>query len=397
MFLYILNFQKGYNMDISYIINQLGEERENYFNAVSPPIIQTSNFVFNNVEDMRYGLSNEHKVSCYTRGLNPTVEILRKKVAALEATEDSLVLSSGCAAISSAVLSVIKSGDHIVCIKNPYSWTNKLMNVFLPRFGVTCTMVDGRDPENFRKAIKENTVLFYIETPNSLVFDLQDIEAITKIARENNIITIADNSYCTPLNQQPALMGVDIIVHSATKYFAGHSDVVAGFICSDKERIEKIFHNEFMNLGGIISPNDAWLIIRGMRTMQIRMEQSYKSTTEIINYLKNNPKVDKIFYPFDPDFPQYELAKKQMKRASSLFTFSLKSENREKIENFCNSLKRFLMAVSWGGYESLILPSVVFGKPGEKSEIPINLIRLYIGLEESNVLIEDLKQAFEQL
>ena len=385
-------------MDISYIINQLGEERENYFNAVSPPIIQTSNFAFPNIEKMREGLAKERDISCYTRGMNPTVNILAQKVAALEEAEDALILASGCAAISASVLSCIKAGEHIVCVKNPYSWTNKLMNTFLAKYNVFVTMVDGAKPENYKNAIQPNTKLFYMESPNSFTFELQDIEEICKIAKEHNITTIIDNSYATSINQQPLKMGCDIVVYSATKYFGGHSDLVAGIICASKKIIDNIFANEFMTLGGIISPNDAWLMIRGLRTLPLRLERVSETTKKVIAYLNENDFVAEIYYPFYEKFPQYDLAKKQMKAGTGLFTIKLASEELEKIEAFSNSLTRFLLAVSWGGHESLALPSCIFfDKNKEVNETPCNLVRFYVGLEEAEVLISDLKEAFKKL
>lgn len=376
-------------MDLSYIINQLGEERENYFNSVSPPIIQTSNFAFSDVESMKYAISNEKKISCYTRGNNPTVEILRKKVAALEQTEDALIMSSGCSAISTSVLSYIKSGEHIVCVSNPYSWTYKLMKTFLEKFNVEVTFVDGKDPNNFLKNTKNNTKMYFLESPNSFTFELQDIEKITEIAKSKNIITILDNSYSSPINQKPSLLGVDIVVHSATKYIGGHSDVVAGAICSSEKIITNIFHNEFMTLGGIISPHDAWLMIRGLRTLEIRMDKVKDTTEKVIEYLSNNPKVKNIFYPFYKKNQQYELAKKQMKSGSGLFTIELVTKDYEEIKLFCNNLKRFLFAVSWGGYESLVLPSCIFENAQN------NLVRFSIGLESADVLIQDLDNSFK--
>lgn len=382
--------------DLSFIFNELGEERENYFNAVSPPIMQTSNFAFENISEMKMAFSDERKHSCYTRGKNPTVEILRKKVAALENAEDALIVSSGCAAISLSVLSCLKTGDHVVFVNNPYSWTNKLMTVILPRFGITADAVDGTDPENYRKAMKPNTKIFFMESPNSYTFELQDIESICNIAKENNITTIIDNSYATPLVQKPIDLGCDIVVHSATKYFSGHSDVVVGIIAGSHKKIDEIFHNEFMTIGSILSPNDAWLVIRGMRTMEIRMERIIKTTEKIVDFLSKHPLVDTIFYPFYEKSPQIDLAKKQMKSGTGLFSIKLKVDTLEQAEKFSNSLKRFLLAVSWGGYESLIMPSCVFYDPN-KNQIPYDLVRLSIGLEDPNVLIEDLKQAFEQI
>ncbi|MEK7432878.1 MAG: PLP-dependent aspartate aminotransferase family protein, partial [Cyanobacteriota bacterium] len=285
-------------MDYSYIINQLGENRENYFNSIAPPIIQTSNFAFDSVEKMREGFSNEINNYCYTRGKNPTTEILEKKMAALEESEDALIVSSGVSAISLSIISNLKAGDHIVCVKDPYSWTNKLLNKLLARFNITVSMVDGTDPKNYEKEITENTKIFYMETPNSFTFELQDIEEICKIAKKNNIITIVDNSYSSFLNQKPIKLGADIVIYSASKYIGGHSDVVAGIICSSKKMIEQIFYNKYMNFGNIISPNDSWLLIRGLRTLEMRLERVSKTALKVIEFLKNHEKVEKIIYPF---------------------------------------------------------------------------------------------------
>jgi cystathionine beta-lyase/cystathionine gamma-synthase len=387
-------------MDISYILNQLGEDRENYFNAVSPPIIQTSNFAFPNVALMRKGLEKEREVPAYTRGMNPTVEILRKKLAALENAEDALIFSSGCAAISASVMANVAAGDHVVCVRSPYSWTNNLLKTLLPKFGVTTTFIDGTDPDNFTGAVKGNTKVFYLESPNSYTFELQDIAKVVAVARDKNITTIIDNSYATPLNQLPLNMGCDIVVHSASKYFGGHSDLVAGVICSTRARINNIFSQEYMTLGGIISPNDAWLMIRGLRTFQLRMERIAASTAKITEFLDSHPKIEKVFYPFLESSPQYELACRQMKQGTGLFTVKLNVKSIEEVEEFCNSLKRFLLACSWGGYESLVFPTCVFHNSTNIttiSELPFDLVRFYIGLEEPEVLIEDLGQALDKL
>jgi len=386
-------------MRLSDIINRLGEEREQYFNAVSPPIIQSSNFCYPTVAQMRAALADEFKIPVYTRGMNPTVNILRKKLAALEGTEDALMTSSGCAAISYAVIANLSQGDHVVCVKKPYSWANTLFNVLLVRFGIETTMIDGRDPENFRKAKKKNKRLFYLESPNTFTFELQDLKAVSEIARSSGITTIIDNSFSTPLYQRPADFGINIVVHTATKYLAGHSDVVAGVICGKEEMVRKIFSTELMTLGGVISPHDAWLMIRGLRTLPLRLKQSSDSAQKIIEFLEKLPQVEKILYPFHPSFKQFSLAKRQMTGCSGLFSVLLKTGSPEGIERFCDSLKRFLLAVSWGGYESLVFPAMTFtGISEEKQEdIPLNLVRFYIGLEDPADLIEDIENALKQL
>jgi cystathionine beta-lyase/cystathionine gamma-synthase len=271
--------------------------------------------------------------------------------------------------------------------------------VILPRFNISVTYVDGTVVENFEKAIQPNTSVIYLESPNSWFFKLQDMEAIASIAKQKNIVTICDNSYCSPIFQQPIAMGIDLVLQSATKYIGGHSDTVAGVLSGNKAMIERIFNSEYMNIGSGIQPFNAWLLIRGLRTLPARLEKISRTTVEVIQFLKNHPRVEKVIFPLDPTFPQYELAKKQMSGACGLVTFILKAGNSDTIEIFCESLKHILMAVSWGGHESLILPKCAGmraeafdpGNEGHRS------LRLYIGLEEPGYIISDLSTGFEAI
>ncbi|TND10603.1 MAG: Cys/Met metabolism pyridoxal-phosphate-dependent protein [Bacteroidetes bacterium] len=387
-------------MDLSFILNQLGENREEYYNAVSPPIFQSSNFAFPSVAVMRENLKRELEVPFYTRGYNPTVAMLRKKIAALEGAEDALVFASGSGAIAAAVMSSVKAGDHVVCVRKPYSWTNALLSKYLAKYGVETSFVDGEDPENYRHAIKPNTRMFYVESPNSLTFELQDIAAICAIAHEKNITVIADNSYNSPLNQSPLALGADLVVHSATKYLNGHSDVVSGVVCGSKERIMKMMAEEFMTIGAIISPHDAWLLMRGLRTLELRLNRSADSAMRIVDFLEKHPKTEQVLYPFSAKNPQLGLARKQMKQGGGLLTVELRVENEAAVERFCDSLQRFLIATSWGGHESLVFPlcAVAAAKSFEgKTNLPWKMVRLYIGLEDPEVLIDDLRQALEKI
>lgn len=380
-------------MDISYILNILGEERDNYFNAVAPPIIQTSNFAFKTVADFREATKNELQSHLYIRGNNPTTEIVRKKIAALEETDDCLIFSSGAAAIAAAIFHSVKSGDHVVCVESPYSWTYYMLTQVLPQYNVTTTFVDGKNIQNFENAIQPNTKLIFLESPNTFWFDLQDLEAVCQLAQSKNIITAIDNSYCTPLYQQPHKLGVDLVIHTATKYLAGHSDIVAGVICASQYHINSIFKTEFMAFGAVPSPQDAWLLLRGMRTLPMRLEKSVSNAEKLIAWMEKHPKIEKIIYPFHPSHQQYTLAKKQMKRGGGLFAVLLKTRDKIKIENFCNKLQRFLLAVSWGGYESLVFPACI----KEGNDYPVNFVRFYAGLEEIEMLIADIDQALSEI
>jgi cystathionine beta-lyase/cystathionine gamma-synthase len=383
------------NFSSDYIINHLGENREAWSGAASPPVFMSSMFTFPDVESMRQALISESSEPFYTRGTNPGFQILEKKIAALEGGEAALLFASGSAAIAAAVCSQVKAGDHVICVEKPYSWTAKLLNAWLHRFGVETSFVDGSEA-SVSEAIRPETRILYLETPNSFTFELQDIAALARLVRPRGIKIIADNSYATPIFQKPIALGADMVVHSATKYFSGHSDALGGLlICSEEDR-EKIFRNEYMTLGATMSPMNAWLILRGLRTLPIRLKKSHETGMEVAGFLASHPGVKKLNYPFHPSHPQHRLAVSQMKGCGGLMSFELNSEDPEKIENFCNSLKYFLLACSWGSYESLCFPAIglVSSANYSKNPFPIGLIRLYCGLEDAAFLIEDLNQAF---
>ena len=386
-------------MDISQIINELGEDRALYFNAVAPPIMQTRNFTFQKVADLTKAFEDEMGGYLYSRGLNPTVDILRKKLAALDGAEDCLVFNNGAAAIFAGIFANIKSGDHIVSVAKPYTWVQRMFDVILPRFNVTVTYIDGTQIENWIHATKNNTSFYYLESPNSWDFALQPIREVAAFARSKGIVTLIDNSYCTPLYQQPIAMGIDMSMQTATKYIGGHSDTLGGVLSGTHAMMEKIFNSEYLNIGSGIQPFNAWLMIRGLRTLPARIERITKTTAEVVAFMKQHPKVESILFPLDESFPQYALAKEQMKGACGLFTFTLKSNKREDIVLFCESLLHFMMAVSWGGHESLVIPKC--------AGIPVNdfdpsnkehkYIRVYTGLEDADYLIRDLEGALEKI
>lgn len=381
--------------DLSYILTEFAEERENYFNAVSPPIMQTSNFTFKKVDDMRKAFADEMGGYLYSRGLNPTVEILRKKLAALDGAEDCLVFNSGAATIFAGVLANVKSGDHIVSVRNPYTWAQKMFDVILPRFGVITTYIDGREFKNFEKALQPNTALIYLESPNSWDYALQDLKAVAELAKSKNITTMIDNSYCTPLYQRPIDFGIDLSMQTATKYIGGHSDTLGGVLSGSHQMMKRIFDSEYLNIGSGIQPFNAWLLIRGLRTLPARLERITRTTIEVVNFLKQHDKVETVIFPFDESFPQYELAKKQMRGACGLLTFTLKNGTCESITKFCETLRHIIMAVSWGGHESLVIPKCagIDPKDFDASNIEHQYIRMYTGLEEASYLIADINQA----
>ncbi len=366
------------------------------FNSVSPPIVNTSIFCFKTYEDFRDALDDEPTHYLYSRGNNPTVNLCEEKLAALEGAPKAKLVSSGMSAITLSILSLLKGNDHVVAVKDSYTWTKYFFDVYLKRFGVSVTYVDGCDSKEFEEAIKENTRMIYLESPTTFTFKLQNLKEVALIAKKHNIKTIIDNTWATPFFQNPLSLGIDIVVHSASKYIGGNSDIIAGVIMSSEENINKIFETEFQPLGPTPTATQAWLIMRNLRTLHIRMPYHFNNALKVATFLEENEKVESVLYPFLESFNQYELAKEQMKGGSGLFSFRLKTRNLEEIKKFTNSLKYFKRAVSWGGYESLVFPAAV--KYSDEENIPedkISLIRIHVGIEDVNLLIEDLTNALE--
>ncbi len=386
------------NMDLDWIINHHGEERQRYFGAVAPPVLQSSIFTFPDVAAMRAAATHEFDAPFYTRGSNPTVHMLRQKLAALEGAEECLVFASGAAAIAAAVIACVAAGDHVVCVQKPYAWTRTLLADLLARFSIAHSFVDAREPGHIEAALTPRTRLIVLESPNSLTFEVQDLAAIAALARPRGILTLCDNSHASPLNQSPLALGIDLVAHSATKYIGGHSDVVAGALCGTRALIERVFRGPFMTLGAVPSPHDAALLLRGLRTLKLRMQRIAETTPRVAAFLAAHPRVARVWYPYQPGHPQRALVEKQLRAPSGLLSFALKAADGAAIERFCNALRRFLLAVSWGGYESLVCPLVAFLPEGaplqhKLGRAPPELIRLSIGLEDSDVLIADLEQA----
>ena len=228
---------------------------------------------------------------------------------------------------------------------------------------------------------------------------MQDLEAVGKLARSKNILTICDNSYCTALYQRPVEYGIDLVLQSATKYINGHSDVIAGILTGTKEMLSKIFNSEFLNMGVGTTPFNAWLMLRGLRTLDVRLSRISETTKKVVSFLKNHEKVEEVVFPFDENFPQYDLAKKQMTGACGLFSFYIKTDSVKEIETFCENLQHILMAVSWGGYESLIIPGCASVKEEDfdANERDQRRLRLYVGLEDAQYIIDDLERGFSAI
>jgi len=379
--------------NISEILHHMGEH-DLPFNAVSPPIFQTSIFSFACFDDFRKALEDEQASFIYSRGNNPTVTLVERKLAALEGGERAKLVASGSSAISHCIMAFVKTGDHVVSVRDCYSWAHTLLSSYLVRFGVETTYVDGSDPAEFEAAIRPNTRLIYLESPTTLTFKLQDLAAVAAIARARGIKTVIDNTWCTPLYQNPIKLGIDLVVHSVSKYLGGHSDVVAGAIVGSERDLRHIFADEFQQFGTVPDPFMAWLVLRGMRTLHVRLAAHDAAGREVAGFLEGHPAVESVLHPFLPSYPQAELAARQMRGGASLFSFRLKTRDVRRVRAFADSLRLFKLAVSWGGYESLVFPNAVSSFPGGViPEDRVSLIRLHVGLEDRKLLIADLDQA----
>lgn len=377
------------------IIQHFAEE-EHVKGAVVPPIFQNSLFVFESADEFEKSfdpISNPGKYN-YSRTANPTLDIVERKLARLEHCDECKVFGSGMAAISAAILSCVESGAHVVCIDTAYGPTQQFLRDYLPRFGVQTTFVEGLTPDEIFDACRPETKLIYLESPGSIIFRIQDLEAIARFAKGRGIKTAIDNSYSTPLYQTPADFGIDIVVHTATKYLNGHSDVVSGVICCATPHMEKIRSGELPLLGGILGPFPAWLLLRGLRTLKVRLQAHQAAADQVAAYLLAHSKVEHVFHVGLPDHPQRELIAKQMRGYGGLLTFQPKCQDKEALKRFAERLRVYQMGVSWGGFESLCvpLPFKTLSWPEERW-----LVRLFCGLESPEDLIADLDQAFRDL
>lgn len=371
------------------LLQHLGEEQK-AFGAVTPPIVQTSLFVFDDVEAfINRDDAAEDGAYVYSRVGNPNNRVLEKKIAMLEGTDMCRVFNSGMAAISAAIMGVVEAGAHIVCVDTAYGPTQQLLRDYLPRFGITTTFVPGLTTEEILDAIRPETKLIYLESPGSILFRLQDFETIASHCRAKGIATITDNSYSSPVFQQPARFGIDLVVHSATKYLVGHSDVVAGVVAGRRELMQRIAKDEVALFGGALAPFPSWLLLRGMRTLALRMRHAEETGNTVAAWLKEQPWVEQVYHA---GFDTSALRMKQMSGTSSLLSFQPKNQDKQWSVKFIESLKLYQLGVSWGGFESLSVPLQMH--PGDWPE-PRYIIRLYNGLEYVPDLLEDLRQAAE--
>ncbi len=390
-------------MDFSTRAVHAGYEK-NEFGALATPIYATSTFIFDSAEQGGARFAGEEAGYIYSRISNPTNAQLEAKIANLEGAEAAVSTGSGMGAITSAVWVNVSAGDHIVASKTLYGCTYAYFSHGITKFGVEVTFVDTTDPENVRKAMKENTKIVYLETPANPNMNLTDIAAISKIAHEvEGCQVIVDNTYCTPYLQRPLEHGADIVVHSATKYLNGHGDVIAGMVAGTEEMMAQVRGVGIKDMtGSVLSANDAFLINRGMKTLNLRMDRHCSNAQKVAEFLESHPMVESIRYPGLKSFPQYELAQRQMDLPGAMIAFEIKGglENGRKL---MNTVELCTLAVSLGDAETLIQhPASMTHSPytpEERAESGIaeGLVRLSIGLEAPEDIIADLKMALDQL
>lgn len=364
------------------ICAHVGDEYEKYNGAIVPPLYQNSLFVHttevNGVAESGFD---------YSRVSNPTLEIAERKIAALEGGDGALCFSTGMAAISAAILHFVHTGAHIVMVNSAYGGAVGAVNYMSGKFGVTVTFVDGRDTDEIFAAVTPDTSLIYVESPSSLVFRMQDIAEIAKFARERGIGTIMDNTYSTPINQQPLKHGIDVVVHSVTKYMGGHSDLVGGAVVSDEKTIREIQSGERNFLCGTMDAHQAWLLTRGLRTLPVRLSRHAANAAVVVEFLESHPKIKKVMYPGSKTYEQPKLYEKYMSGGNGLFSVEING-SAEDARHFADRLHFFQNGCSWGGFESLVL--YLGGENG-------TLVRLHVGLEDPNTLILDLTDALNSI
>ena len=357
--------------------------------ATSPPIVQTSLFTFPSYRSLLDALASEHTNNVYSRGQNPTVEAVERKLARLERGEACKCFGSGMAAVSAVLMGLLEQGDHVVFVNQTYGPTLQLADQ-LRRFGIEHDLVLDLSVAAVERAIKPNTKLLWLESPGTMTVRVLDVQAMAEMARASGVTTCIDNTWATPLLQKPLTNGIDIALHTASKYLGGHSDLIAGAVVTTAERMQQIFYRAFMLLGGILSPFDGWILYRGIRTLPIRLAQHGTDALAVAEFLRGHPAVARVHHPAFAD--DRDLVERQLLGYSGLFSFELENDTFENIERVIDGLEHFSIGVSWGGVESLVI-SPFRGTNAEalaRQEIPRGLIRLSIGLEGADLLIEDL-------
>ena len=380
---------KSNKLGINSICVHVGEVKDEQFKGAISPIYMSTSYAFDGVDVKRY-----------PRYLNtPNQEMLCKKIAALERTEDALIFSSGMAAISSAMLAFLKRGDHVIIQQVIYGGTYNFVVTEFEKYGIEYSFTESDKATDFKALIKKNTKILYIETPSNPLLGITDMREISNVAKEKNIITMIDNTFASPINQNPVDFGIDIILHSATKYMGGHSDISAGAVAASKEHIEQIWKTA-INFGGNLSDQTVWLLERSLKTLNLRVKEQTKNAQIMAEYFESNTNIDRVYYPGLKSHPQYEIAKKQMKGFGAMLSFELKKGIDTM--KFQNSLLLIKPSMSLAGVESTTVSptqtthALLSEEQRLERGIKDGLIRFSVGIEETDDLIADIEQAIKK-
>lgn len=405
-----------YNKIIEYIIGGLilkerkfetdvvhfGYDSKDHFGSLATPIFQTSTFTFDSAEQGENRFSGNEEGYIYTRLGNPTTKALEERIAILEKGEAALAFSSGMAAISATIIALTKANDHILCSQGLYGCTFGLFTMLKNKYNIDSDYISMESEEEIRQFIRPETSVIYVETPINPTMKIIDLEMVARVAKEYNIPVVVDNTFSSPYVQRPIELGCDIVIHSATKYIGGHGDVIAGLVVGKKDFISEMAMTTQKDIGGTISPFDAWLLLRGLKTLPIRMDRHSLNAEKVVEQLKEHPMVKKVYYPFDPDNPDYSIAKKQMRLGAGVISFEIDG-TKEDAQLFLNQLQFIKIAVSLGDAETLIqhpatmTHAVVPPEERMKMEISDSLIRMSCGLEAWEDIWNDLNQSLNKL
>lgn len=379
-----------------------GYVSEEHLGSLVPPLYQSSTFTFSSAEQGADRFAGKEGGYVYSRMGNPTVKFLEDKIAALEHGEAASAFASGMAAVSAVLMELTKTGDHILCSPGIYGCTFDLLQFLKKKYGIEHNFFHMNSTEELKREIRPNTRCIYIETPINPTMKLVDLEMVSKVANEKGIPVVVDNTFCSPYLQTPLLLGCDVVIHSATKYICGHGDVIAGLVIGKREFIQMISRSTQKDMGGIMSPFDAWLLFRGLKTLPLRMDRHCENAERLFEYLNGHSKIKTIYYPGDRNRSDYLVMKKQMKKPGGLISFSLKGE-KETAQAFMNELRLIKLAVSLGDAETLIqhpatmTHAVIPQEEREKMGIDETMLRLSVGLEAWEDLVEDLEQALNKI
>lgn len=380
-----------------------GSTEKNPKNALNPPIFQTSTFLFNDMDHVEKVMSFESDDYVYTRGNNPTLRLFENRVAELEYGEGAVAFSSGMAAISSVLFSLLKPKDNLIVHRTLYGSSYNVATNLLPQYDIKCKIVDLTDLHELKNSIDENTKVIYFETPSNPDLSIIDIKKVAEIAREKGIKVVVDNTFASPYFQNPLLLGADVVVHSATKYLSGHGDVVGGVaIAKNIDYVHYLKFEYMCEFGGVMSPFNAWLLLRGLKTLGLRMRQHEENALEVARFLQNHPKIKEVLYPGLEDFSGYNIAKKQMNGFGAMISFEIDG-NIEAGKKFVESVQLAKLAVSLGDCETLIeFPAAMThrGYPREKLKqfgLTESMVRISVGLEDYRDIIEDLDMALDKI